>query len=175
MALTKIRPEEGLRGLPPKICICFLLKNYTQNSEETWLPPLSPVMYQRLLMTLEKSESKGELPPKIVFAFFSEITHTISMKHDHNLYHSWCAEVIHGMGKKPHRYLLSSPLHMLWVIHAYQWFPGYLIQPLSGERPGVLPRCFYSVYLSGSQRRLKIIPNRKLCFWGLNNKGHKQA
>ena len=42
------------------------------------------------------------------------------------------------------RYLLSSPLHILWVIYAYQWFLGYLIQPLPGERPVVLPLCLLS-------------------------------
>ena len=36
----------------------------------------------------------------------------------------------------------SSPWNILWVIHAYQWFHGYLIQPLLGELPGVLPLCF---------------------------------
>ena len=35
------------------------------------------------------------------------------------------------------------PLHILWVIHAYQWLPGYLIQPLPGERPGVLPHVYF--------------------------------
>ena len=67
-------------GLPPKICICFLLWNYTHNFDETWPQPSSPLMYQRLFMRLRDSRSKGVyggLPPKryLLLFFFSETTH----------------------------------------------------------------------------------------------------
>ena len=47
-------------------------------------------------------------------------------------------KIVHGIKKTLHKYLLSSPLDILWVIHAHQWLSGYLIQPLPGEHPGVL-------------------------------------
>ena len=53
---------------------------------------------------------------------------------------------VHGIKKTVHRHLLSSPLLMLWDIHAYQWFPGCFIQPLLRECPVVL-FVMYSVFL----------------------------
>ena len=95
-------------------------------------------------MTLTKIGVHGILhrgsPPKEVFAFF------LLWNHTHNFDETWSQpsspmmyqSLFMAWKKKMHRYLLSSPLHILWVIHAYQWFPGYLIQLLPVERPGIL-------------------------------------
>ena len=40
---------------------------------------------------------------------------------------------------KIHPYLLSAPLHILWVIDAFQWLSVFLHQLRPGEQPGVLP------------------------------------
>ena len=39
MAFQKSGPKGGLCELPPKIDTCFLLRNYTCNSDETWPQP----------------------------------------------------------------------------------------------------------------------------------------
>ena len=57
--IKKIGSEGGLWGLPPKIGICFLLRNYTCNSDETWPQPSSPVTYQSLFMALKKNRGLG--------------------------------------------------------------------------------------------------------------------
>ena len=72
------------------------LWNYTYDFDETWPQPSSPRRYQSLFMALKQSSSKGVsggCPPKPVFAFFSETTHAILMKIDHNLHHLWCTKV----------------------------------------------------------------------------------
>ena len=142
--MKKIEPEGGLRGLPPKIGIRFLLRNYTHNSDETWLQPSSPVIYQRLFPAFKKSGSKGGCPPpKICICFLlRNPTHNFDETWRQPLSPMMYQSLFTALKQKIHRYLLSSPLHILWVILAYQWFPSYLIDPLPVERPGVFPHVF---------------------------------
>ena len=89
----------------------------------------------------------GGVAPQNMYLLSSPILHThfwwnlttTFIAHDVPKFFSWHE-------KKIHRYLLPSPLHILWVIHAYQWLPSYLIQPLPGEHPGLLP-LFFSILL----------------------------
>ena len=63
MTLKKWGWRDSPWGLPPKICICFLLWNHTHSFHETWPQTLAPVMYESLFTALKTGAQVSTISP----------------------------------------------------------------------------------------------------------------
>ena len=137
----KNRAPGGLRGVTPKIGICFLsetiqaipMKLY-KNTQE--VPKVVHSIKKIGVWGGRWREFKGDCPPKEVYAFLSKTTQTIPMKPDYNLHHPWCTKDCSWHWKKNNpevftfflvRYFVDHPCRLVYSLLSYpavtRWAP----------------------------------------------------